>query len=89
MAMSPNVGDREQEKFVEDGAGNTAIRTIATSLQDSDLDEQEIRPDGAAMVYAAQFELLNSILTELRILNLHMAVITDCNFEKNDIPKGD
>lgn len=28
MAMSPNVGDREKFKFVEDGAGNTAVRIL-------------------------------------------------------------
>jgi hypothetical protein len=86
--MSPHIGDREKDKFKELPDGNTAVRVSVEQALDEDGDKQQIRPDGAASIHSSQLEILCSILRELRVLNLHMEVITDNNFTINDV-KGE
>jgi hypothetical protein len=77
MGLPKNYQDKEIDKFVEDANGNTAIRVV-NAPTDSDGDDLEINPDGSAKTAdEVTRQVLKGILVQLRIMNLHMELITD------------
>jgi hypothetical protein len=51
MTLPENMGDREYEKFVEDAAGNVAVRQGPGGINDEDGNVLAIDTAGRAQVY--------------------------------------
>ena len=86
MTIPQHIADREYQKFVQDGDGNTAVRTLPGTPTDDDGDKLEINSDGSVNVKSLDIKvILCSILVELQKLNLHHQVITDEEFQNKDV----
>jgi len=79
MAMSNNLGDREHQKFKETKAGNAAVRTTGSiALQSEDESDNVGVELGSLKTDDLKTQhILNCILCELKLLNLHMVQITE------------
>ena len=78
MAMSPHIGDREQDKFKELTDGTTAVRVSIEETKDVDGNKQDITSAGAALIQNYEWqELLENILEELKKMNVQLAYITE------------
>jgi hypothetical protein len=85
MAMSPHIGDREKDKFVETSEGDTAVR-VKTVVEDSEGDALLVNVDGSINTKSLDSRLLlGEILTELKKLNLHMELMTDHEIQDKEI----
>jgi hypothetical protein len=85
MAMSKNIGDREYTKFVEDAEGNTSIRVVS-GIQDADGDKLSVTRLGEAVFTSPEIiSLLESMLTELKAIRLHMQIGTSADIRDKDL----
>ena len=85
MTMSPNIGDREKDKFVEDAAGNTAIRVLS-GIQDDDGDKLSINKFGEASITSPEFiSIFSNIHMELKLIRLHLEHGSDQEIRKDDL----
>jgi hypothetical protein len=63
MAMQPNLGDRERDKFVETADGDTAVRVVPIETTETDNTPIDVKLD-------EQYRL--QVLNNLRSLNQTM-----------------
>ena len=78
MAMSPHIGDREQDKFKELTDGTTAVRVSIQETKDDDGNKQDITAAGEALIQNMKWkEILEDILEELKKMNIQLAYITE------------
>ena len=80
MTMSKALGDREQQKFVETEAGETAVRTIEQDRPETYDSEGKLTVTDNIML-----SVLNDIKTELQTMNIHLAEISCLELECGDI----
>jgi len=88
VAMQPHIGDREQDKFVETADGETAVRVKFSpeDITDDDGDSLTINSDDELQTIDVDVgQTLMGILTELRIMNVHLQAITNQKILKEDV----